>query len=158
MSNNDETDNNSPERKNLDNRLNDLFGLPNVINTDKSNLPVVTEDTSDEEDDVKQDFDDTRETLRELENMGKDVLDHFVNIARESESPRAIEVLANYMKTLSEISLSKIDIHERRKALKDKKPETTNPNMNIQNANIIMGTTADYLAQKKLKNNNDTSE
>lgn len=152
---NDEEEN--TERVPLHNKLNDIFGIENVQPASKQ-VAVIPEKTTeivavDNEDDrqVAEDFNDTRDTLRELEYTGKTVLDHFVQIAKDSESPRAMEVLGNFMKTLSDISMSKLDIHEKKKALKTNKNEPAPGSMNIQNANIIVGTTNDILSNRDKK-------
>lgn len=137
-------------------KLNDIFGLtPSPENLpaqveSKETLPAIVESPKDEEFD--DDFRETRDTLKELEQTGKAVLDHFIQIAKDSESPRAIEVLGGFMEKLSDISLAKLDIHEKKKKhkQKDKDDKPTSPGaMNIENANIIVGTTADLLNQTK---------
>ena len=140
-----------------DEKLNQIFGIDNI--SLKKDLPAVIEQkeqlpavVSHDEKEFDDDFNETRDTLKELEQTGKAVLDHFVQIAKDSESPRAIEVLGNFMEKLSDISLSKLDIHEKKKKHKQKDDsgkQAPAGTMNIENANILVGTTADLLNQTK---------
>ena len=147
---------NEDGKKPVHDKLNDMFGIP----TASSQVPVIAEPAAlpavvDADDDAQldADFAETRATLKELEATGKDVLDKFAQTAQDSESPRAIEVVATLMKTVADISLQKIDLHQKRKDAKAPK-ESAAPvgGMQIQNANIMVGTTADVLASMK---NND---
>ena len=49
-------------------------------------------------DKVKSDYEYSRETYYELLEKGKDALDTMVEVARESEHPRAYEVLSGMIK------------------------------------------------------------
>lgn len=147
---------NDDGKKPVHDKLNDMFGIPSPSHQ----VPVIAEPAAlpapvtnaDEDAQLDADFAETRATLKELEATGKDVLDKFAQTAQDSESPRAIEVVATLMKTVADISLQKIDLHQKRRDAKGVKEAPVVPGMNIQNANIMVGTTADMLASMK---NND---
>ena len=53
---------------------------------------------SNEKDNVSSDYDYSRETYYELIEKGKDALENMIEVARESEHPRAYEVLSGMIK------------------------------------------------------------
>lgn len=97
---------------------------------------------------VESDADYARSNLYGLIEKGNQTIDNVSEIARESMSPRAFEVLGQLMKTQSE-NLDKL-----LKLQKDKKElletgQTTQQNIAIDKA-VFVGSTAELL--KKLKN------
>ena len=60
------------------------------------------------------DYEYSRETYYELLEKGKDALDTMVEVARESEHPRAYEVLSGMIKNLVRINIY-YKIHGRKK-------------------------------------------
>ena len=52
------------------------------------------------EDDLDQDYEESRKTLKDLVNKGNQAIDHLLAIASESEHPRAFEVVATLIKNI----------------------------------------------------------
>ena len=100
-----------------------------------------------EEKNVDNDYKYSRDTYYELVEKGKERLELMIEVARESEHPRAFEVLSGMIKNISDVNDRLMDLNKKKKDL-DKKEEiqkianTTN--------NLFVGSTAEL--QKILKN------
>ena len=84
------------------------------------------------------DYEYSRETYYELLEKGKDALDTMVEVARESEHPRAYEVLSGMIKNLSDVNDKLMDLNKKVKELSDEPKRVEN-----QQNNIFLGSTAD---------------
>ena len=89
-------------------------------------------------DNKQNDYDYSRETYYELLEKGKDALDTMVEVARESEHPRAYEVLSGMIKNLSDVNDKLMDLNKKVKDLEDEPKKIEN-----QQNNIFLGSTAD---------------
>lgn len=104
--------------------------------------------------DQREDYTLARSTFRGLINKGNDAIEDLTELAKQSESPRAYEVLATLMKTVGDTTKDLYDLQKKTKDLltdsgKKKLDETT---VNVEKA-VFVGTTAELL--KKVKNNED---
>ena len=99
-----------------------------------------------EEKNVDNDYKYSRDTYYELVEKGKESLELMIEVARESEPPRAFEVLSGMIKNISDVNDRLMDLNKKKKDL-DKKDEiqkianTTN--------NLFVGSTTEL--QKLLK-------
>lgn len=71
------------------------------------------------------DYHATRESMKTMITRGTDMLDSLIGVTKESESPRAYEVLAGYMKTITEMNKALMDIHKETKEITQAKVEET---------------------------------
>ena len=102
---------------------------------------------------INNDYDYSRETLYELIEKGKDALENMIEVARESEHPRAYEVLSGLIKNVADVNDKLQDLNKKQKQLNEEdKPKSIE---NQQN-NYYLGSTADI--QKMLKQNNVIDE
>lgn len=92
------------------------------------------------------DYNYSRKTYYELLERGKESLDVMIEVARESEHPRAFEVLSNMMKQISEINDKLMDLNKKDKELS--RPQQEEIKRMTQN-NIFLGSTSEL--QKLLK-------
>ena len=97
-------------------------------------------------DKAARDYDYSRETYYELIERGKDALENMIEVARESEHPRAYEVLSGMIKNISDVNDRLMILNKGKKDL-EKKNDVTEVN-NTQN-NFYLGSTADV--QRLLK-------
>ena len=95
---------------------------------------------SNEKDNVQNDYDYSRETLYELIEKGKDALENMIKVARESEHPRAYEVLSGLIKNVSDTNDKLMDLNKKQRQMDEK--EQIKQVENTQN-NYFMGSTAD---------------
>ena len=108
--------------------------------------------TDKENPNIKNDYETSRDTYLELIEGGKRGLDLMIEVARESEHPRAFEVLSGMMKNMADISGNLMDMHKKKKEFhtNDKAPVaieggTTN--------NVFVGSTTEL--QRMLQDVND---
>ena len=103
-----------------------------------------------EEKNVDNDYKYSRDTYYELVEKGKQSLELMIEVARESEHPRAFEVLSGMIKNISDVNDRLMDLNKKKKDL-DKREEIKNI-ANTTN-NLFVGSTAEL--QKILKNESE---
>lgn len=90
---------------------------------------------------IAQDYNYSRATYYELIDKGRESLDLMMDVARESEHPRAFEVLSGMIKNIAEINGSLMDLNKKNKETKlvgkEKKQTGTTNN------NVFIGSTTD---------------
>lgn len=111
--------------------------------------PVVNTATSADDDENVQDIELARSNIKNIIEYGDDSLKEMINLAKQSESPRAYEVAATLMKTLLDANKDFVEMSTKKKYAKEeilhpKEAETTN----ITNNNLILST-ADLLKMLK---------
>jgi hypothetical protein len=99
--------------------------------------------------DLDKDYLTVRDNLKELINKGTTAIDGILNLASETEQPRAYEVLAQLIKTVADTNKDLLDMHNKMKTIKGDQPQTTNSGNTITNNSIFVGSTAEL--QKLLK-------
>lgn len=93
------------------------------------------------------DYEYARTNLYNIIEKGNDALEHIVDIAKQSESARAFEVVANLIKTMAETNKDLLSLAKQKKELeKEDVPEQKN----ITNNNLVL-TSADLLKMIKDK-------
>lgn len=109
--------------------------------------PVVYETTPEE--DQQEDYNLSRRTFRDLINKGNSAIEDLTDLARTSESPRAYEVLATLMKTVSDATKDLYDLQKKTKELKkyDDKGKPTE-NITVEKA-VFVGSPSELLAKMK---------
>ena len=103
-----------------------------------------------EEKNVDNDYKYSRDTYYELVEKGKQSLELMIEVARESEHPRAFEVLSGMIKNISDVNDRLMDLNKKKKDL-DRKEEIKN--IATTTNNLFEGSTAEL--QKLLKNETD---
>jgi hypothetical protein len=105
------------------------------------------------------DFAMARTHMKDLINNGMNALDGIMKVAEASDSPRAYEVAALILKTVSEINKDLIGIHEKNANIQKEKVT------NITNNSIYVGSTTDLQnlinrerAHNKVIENGDKTE
>jgi hypothetical protein len=123
--------------------------LPAVIRQPVQEVVVPTEGQVDQEEDYRL----ARKTFRQLINKGNDAIEGISDLAKESESPRAYEVMATLMKTVAETTKDLYALQKMTKDLKaeDKARPQEEQRINVEKA-VFVGSTAELL--KQVKNGN----
>ena len=92
-----------------------------------------------EPDNVSNDYNYSRQTYYDLIEKGKESLDLMIEVARESEHPRAFEVLSGMIKNVSDVKDKLMDLNKKNKDISaeeiKKIEQTTN--------NLFVGSTAE---------------
>jgi hypothetical protein len=118
-------------------------------------LPVVQEPTkfgtiARLEQDLDQDYEESRKTLKDLVNKGNQAIDHLLAIASESEHPRAFEVVATLIKNTAEANEKLMTMQ---KAVRDMKNIKQKSDVTVDKA-IFIGSTSELSKLIKAQNGN----
>ena len=90
-------------------------------------------------DQIKTDYDHSRDTYYDLIQKGQESLDLMMQFARESEHPRAFEVLSGMIKNVSDVTDRLMDLQKKTKDInKDEKQSS-----GTTNQNLFVGSTTD---------------
>jgi len=128
--------------------------LNNILNIQPDEtrqfLPMVQDKPEDAT--IQNDFDYARENLMDVIGKGQEALFDLMDVARQSQHPRAYEVLSTLMNTMVGASKDLLDLQAKKKKLLE-----TEPNANSQQVtnNLFVGSTAELqkmLEQRKTKN------
>jgi len=131
-------------------KLNETFDVEPVeiekVKSDDSQAKLAKFENSNE--DIRKDYDYTRGNLYSIIEKGQEAINGILELAQESEMPRAYEVAGQLIKSVSDASDKLMDLQ---KKLKDVNEEKDRPTTVTNNA-LFVGSTADL--QKMLKNVN----
>jgi len=122
--------------------------LSELLNTDY--IPAIKEDkpiTIHQDASENSDADYSRSNYYNLIERGNEALEGILEVAKESQHPRAYEVAANMIKNLSDVTEKLMILQKQQQELKPKEQVPTN--INVDKA-VFVGSTAELL--KKLKN------
>jgi len=106
--------------------------LEKNLPTPKRNEQLITKK------DIKDDYEFSRDTYRDLINTGSRSLDTLAELARESEHPRAFEVLSTSIKNLGDVTDKLMSLQKAKKDLTQ-----DNEKKEITNNNLFVGSTTD---------------
>ncbi len=94
-----------------------------------------------DDDNIKSDYDKSRETYYDLIEKGQDALSMMMEVARESEHPRAYEVLSGMIKNVADVNDKLMDLNKKNKDInKTDVPALENA---TTNNNVFIGSTTD---------------
>ena len=111
----------------------------------EKNLPGTKRSDYIDKKDIKDDYEFSRDTYKELIAVGTQSMDSLAELARESEHPRTYEVAGNLIKQVAEVTEKLGELQEKMKRLKE---VPSNAPKNVTNA-LYVGSTAEL--QKLLK-------
>jgi len=139
----------------FDENMSDIFDTE-PINKQIEQLPIVQEEPQlfdpkgvDKilQDDLMKDYEASRRALRDIVSKGNNAIDDILEIARESEHPRAFEVAATMIKNVAEVNEKLINLQ---KQMKDITGAKNQAQLNVGKAAIFVGSTAEL--SKMIKN------
>lgn len=133
--------------KNLAELLNTDY-VPVVKNEDK---PITVHQTHTQNPDA----DYSRSNYYNLIEKGNEALDGILEVAKESQHPRAYEVAANMIKNLSDVTEKLMILQKQQQELKPKEPAAPT-NINVDKA-VFVGSTAELLKKLKNEHTSDTN-
>lgn len=120
-------------------KLDEKFGLPSsAVVACAPQILLASEALPD-------DAETSRKTVHDLIEKGLKSLDGIMNVAQQTDSPRAYEVVSNMLKTLSDLSKDLLDIKEKAKELAEPGQPKGGPTVGTQNNYIFAGTTKDAM-------------
>jgi len=129
--------------KKLNENLSNLLDIPAIEEKPNEIVPVKTEE------EISNDAQFARQNIKGLITKGDDALDSLLRVAKESEHPRAFEVVAQTLKNLGELNKDLLEIQKRKR---DLEPKKTSSDINVDKA-VFVGSTNDL--GKMLKGKRD---
>lgn len=102
---------------------------------------------------VQDDFEYARENLMDVIGKGQEALFDLMDVARQSQHPRAYEVLSNLMNTMVGASKDLLELQAKKKKLLEAEPEANN--QQVTN-NLFVGSTMEL--QKMLDQRRNSSD
>lgn len=94
--------------------------------------------------DVEDDYEYARNRLRSIMDKGEMALDEIISVASQSQQPRAYEVVATMVKTLSDSGKDLLELSKRKQDLQQDKGGP-----NTVNNNLFVGSTSELLKMLK---------
>ena len=90
--------------------------------------------------DIKKDYEYTRANLYSLIEKGQEAINGIMELASETDQPRAYEVAGQLIKSVGDVTDKLIDLQ---KKLKDVEEETVKTTNNVTNNAVFVGSTAE---------------
>ena len=123
-----------------------LKPLEEVLGNDEK-VPAVIEDihvpvmpSTVAQDEVIDDIQTAQNNISNIIIKGADSLDELIELAKQSQSPRAFEVVSTMMKTLLDANKEFVGMSEKKKFAKEDHPAQQSTT-NVTNNNLILSTT-----------------
>ena len=128
--------------------LDDAFNVTSEIVPTESAEVGITKPEKHDRSDIERDYDYTRGNLYSIIEKGQEAIDGILELAQESEMPRAYEVAGQLIKSVSDATDKLMDLQKKVKDV-NKEEEAKSPTT-VNNA-LFVGSTAEL--QKLLKKN-----
>ena len=127
--------------------LNNTFNVSGEIVPTESTEVGITKPERHERNDIEKDYEYTRGNLYSIIEKGQEAINGILELAQESEMPRAYEVAGQLIKSVSDATDKLMDLQ---KKLKDVEEESPQKGPNTVNNALFVGSTAELA--KLLKN------
>ena len=122
------------------NKLDKTFNITPEVVEEKSEVVKPEKPDRLTKDDITRDYEYTRGNLYSIIEKGQEAIDGILEIAQESEMPRAYEVAGQLIKSVSDATDKLIDLQ---KKLKDVNEEKVAKGPSTVNNALFVGSTAD---------------
>jgi len=134
--------------------LDDAFNVESSIVPTKENVGITPEQKPDRftKDDIEKDYEYTRGNLYSIIEKGQEAINGILELAQDSEMPRAYEVAGQLIKSVSDATDKLMDLQ---KKLKDVEEEKVSKGPSTVNNSLFVGSTADLAKMLKSVNLED---
>jgi len=134
-------------------KLNDTFNVSGeIVSTEPESSIEKIEKLSATVDDVKKDYEYTRGNLYSLIEKGQEAINGILELAQESEMPRAYEVAGQLIKNVADATDKLMDLQ---KKLKDIEEEKVSKGPTTVNNALFVGSTAELAKLLKQQTENE---
>ena len=136
-------------------KLDDTFNISSEIISTDSSAEIVSnkiEKIVTDVDDIKKDYEYTRGNLYSLIEKGQEAINGILELAQESEMPRAYEVAGQLIKSVADATDKLMDLQ---KKLKDIEEEKTSKGPTTVNNALFVGSTAELAKLLKQQTENE---
>ena len=132
--------------------LDDAFNVTSEIVPTESSEVGITKPERHVKTDIEKDYDYTRGNLYSIIEKGQEAINGILELAQESEMPRAYEVAGQLIKSVSDATDKLMDLQ---KKLKDVEEEKASKGPNTVNNALFVGSTAELAKMLKSANLED---
>jgi hypothetical protein len=129
----------------MDDKLSEVFDLEPIEYTQISPRmdDIVPTPKGTQEQYIENDFDHVRGNIKELLSTGRSALYDMIEVAKQSEHPRAYEVVGTLMKQLADMNQQLLDAHSQKQKLSGTEKKKEEPASQVTNNAIFVGSTND---------------
>ena len=118
-------------------KLSEIFDVPPIVG---EVIPAQSQPISHINETLESDFQTLRSNLYSLLTQGQDALTHALEVAKQSEHPRAYEVVGGLVKHLSDVNTQLLDLHKKKQSIE---VPSKGESKEITNNAIFVGSTSD---------------
>lgn len=129
--------------KKIDQNLSEILDIEPIEVLDKKQNEILPTSNAD----IESDAEFARQNIRGLLEKGETAVNELAAVARDSQHPRAYEVMATLIKNLSDMNKDLMEIQKRKKDLNETGKNAAQ-NINVDKA-VFIGSTADLIKQIK---------
>lgn len=123
----------------MDNAMEDFQEDKNIIKVESEDvIPLKIEESNSQ--DIKKDYEYTRANLYSLIEKGQEAINGIMDLAGETDSPRAYEVAGQLIKSVGDVTDKLIDLQKKLKDVEEESIKTTN---NVTNNAVFVGSTSE---------------
>jgi hypothetical protein len=126
----------------IDDNLNAIFDLEPINYKEVKEVKPTPNISSNTGKVIEDDYVNVRDNLYDLMETGREALLDMLEVAKQSEHPRAYEVVGNIMKQLADMNQQLLDIHQQKQKLDVPNKKEQTGNVTTNNA-IFVGSTND---------------
>ena len=120
-------------------KLDEALNIKSEIVEVEKDTPIVKVESSNSND-IKKDYEYTRANLYSLIEKGQEAINGIMELAAESDQPRAYEVAGQLIKSVGDVTDKLIDLQ---KKLKDVEEDTVKTTNNVTNNAVFVGSTSE---------------
>ena len=132
--------------------LNNAFNVSADVVSEEPTEVVITKPERHERNDIEKDYEYTRGNLYSIIEKGQEAINGILELAQDSEMPRAYEVAGQLIKSVSDATDKLMDLQ---KKLKDVEEEKVSKGPSTVNNSLFVGSTADLAKMLKSVNLED---
>lgn len=131
------------ERQPINDRLSNALGIEGPATpSSEPKAPLALPDPN--ESDLDEDWSEVRSNMKQIISAGQQALEGILAIAEEGDQPRAYEVVAELITTMSNANKDMIALHKQIRAIKSgKESQDSLPQLTGNTTNVFIGSTRD---------------
>ena len=134
----------------IDKQLDDILDINTEIKAEVEIIPKKLPAVHDRGESIVNDYKYARENLYGLVERGQDAIEGILDVAKETEHPRAYEVAGQLLKTVADTAETLLDLQRK---IKDLEKDDDIKKVGTQHNHLYVGSTSEL--QKFLKKNKD---
>jgi hypothetical protein len=137
------------------NKLNETFNVDGeIVPVEAESVSEKIEKYASESNDIKKDYEYARGNLYSLVEKGQEAINGMLELAQESEMPRAYEVLGQLIKTTTETTEKLMALHKIKKDVEEDAPKGPTT---VNNA-LFVGSTTELAKLLKQQSQNQSEQ